>query len=313
MPQWLKVAVWVWRNKLGWWHRKRRPNERPLRLYVGMPGSGKTLLAVADAVRLMRQGVRVASNVRIVDRVSGQEAEPCGSWLDMLRLTVDSLEKGVGLVVVWDELHLACDARAFMSTPAWWLALIAQRRHYGIGFIGTTQHPDQVEKRLRTLVDFVSLVKPVRGWVQSLSALLVAGIVAGGVAGIGAFRLGEFRLALWSPWWALVPLLAGVGVSLLLLFKPLPVVGEALVDTRTLDDPATKMEAKGHVARWVPWYAYAGYSTAEIMLGDDFRAYKDEEVEAEIRALTARAIAAVAPSERVAVFAHDPDRLAFEE
>lgn len=146
------MVRFLWRERLIWFLREPPVWEFSTRIYEGQPGSGKTLAMVRDAVELMRHGVVVYSNLQIVDRVSGQRSRPMDSWLGMLRATVDCLESGDRVVFAIDEIHLMCDARNWQLTPGWWLNLMAQRRHYGIGVLGTTQDVSTVEKRLRQLV-----------------------------------------------------------------------------------------------------------------------------------------------------------------
>lgn len=176
----LSWLSWLWNQGYFWFQRKRPHKEFSTRVYEGLPGSGKTLFMVRDCIELMRRGVVVYSNVAIRDPLTGNETLPLGGWLDMLRASVDALAevyycelKGTrprGVVFAFDEIHLAADARSWQSTPAWWLNLMAQRRHYGVGLIGTTQHADTVEKRLRMLIGRVVRVRPsgVRGLFDSV-------------------------------------------------------------------------------------------------------------------------------------------------
>ena len=163
-----KIAYWrwLWRQEFLWFLRAAPRKEWDTRIYEGLPGSGKTLLMVRDCCELMRQGVRVYANVQIRDPYSGCEALPLGGWLDMLRASVKTLEDGIPTMFAFDEIHLACDARSWQNTPAWWLNLMAQRRHYGVGLIGTTQNADAVEKRLRMLIGRIVRVRPtiLRKW-----------------------------------------------------------------------------------------------------------------------------------------------------
>lgn len=166
-----KWKLWKWKysHKYHWWQREKPHQEFSTRIYSGLPGSGKTLKMVEDCIALMRKGVVVYSNLTIIDPEYGHRSRPLGSWLEMLRASVEALEEGKPTVFAIDEIHLMCDARNWSKTPGWWLNLIAQRRHYGVGIIGTTQAIDQVEKRLRTLVDFILEVHmPIqRGWFLS--------------------------------------------------------------------------------------------------------------------------------------------------
>lgn len=153
------LMYWRWRHREYWWLRKSH-KFMPLTMYAGLPGSGKTLFAVQDAVQLLRAGENVYSNLYIRDRVTGAASRPCHTWLDMVRLAVEALERDESAYFVWDEIHLHCDSRSWSLTPEFLLHVFAQRRHYRIGLIATTQHVDQVEKRLRTLVDRIVNVRP---------------------------------------------------------------------------------------------------------------------------------------------------------
>lgn len=152
--------AWLWNQRYFWFQRSRPHEEWDTRIYEGLPGSGKTLFMVRDCIELMRRGVRVYSNVAVRDPLTGLESLPLGGWLDMLRASVETLEDGIPTIFAFDEIHLAADARSWQNTPAWWLNLMAQRRHYGVGLIGTTQHADTVEKRLRMLVGRIVRVRP---------------------------------------------------------------------------------------------------------------------------------------------------------
>lgn len=179
-----RIAYMKWLHTKGymWYNRVRPPAAFDTRIYQGLPGTGKTLLMVRDCVGLLRSGVKVYSNVAIKDPLTGLKSLPLGGWLDMLRGSVECLEdnarewrelnevrlgerheddvtEAIPVVFAFDEIHLAADARAWQSTPAWWLNLMAQRRHYGVGLIGTTQDVTMVEKRLRLLVGRVVNVR----------------------------------------------------------------------------------------------------------------------------------------------------------
>jgi hypothetical protein len=172
---------WLYDRGYWWWQRKAPRSEFDTRIYEGMPGSGKTLLMVRDCIDLMRAGVVVYSNVYCRDPLSGSATLPLGGWLSMLRASVTTLEghkryrdevaafaaggaepgePPASVIFAFDEVHLAADSRSWQSTPAWWLNLMAQRRHYGVGMIGTTQDLTTVEKRLRMLVGRVVQVRP---------------------------------------------------------------------------------------------------------------------------------------------------------
>jgi len=250
---WCRVQVWLFRHRLMWFQRKYATHEYPTVIYAGLPGSGKTLLMVRDCVRLMRRGFEVYSNMAIHDPLTGKCAGLVGSWVEMLRVSVEALEERAGcvengldpvpgVVFAFDELHLICDAREWASTPKWWLNLIAQRRHFGVGVIGTTQVAGQVEKRLRTLMDVqLSLARPFR-------------------------RIPGLRR--------------------------LPLFDVRELDPMLVETDPTNSILKERMRVWMPWYAYAGYSTTELVISDDWASYTDDAIVAEVAVLTTRAKAA---------------------
>lgn len=159
--RWVEAVTFGVRHKLIWPLRKRPIYEFDTRIYCGLPGSGKTLLATYDAVKLMRRDVRVLSNFCIRDPLTGKEAMRLRSWVDMLAYAVLAMLERKPTVFVLDEIHLWASARFFQRTPGWWLSLISQRRHFGCGIIGTAQHPKQIDVSLRRLLDVVVFLKPV--------------------------------------------------------------------------------------------------------------------------------------------------------
>jgi len=247
---WVRLLWWRLVNRQYWWLRRHTTHEYPTVIYAGLPGSGKTLLMTRDVIKLMRRGFRVYSNMAIHDPVSGCRAGVVGSWVEMLSLSVDALQERAdclesgrtpppGVVFAFDELHLICDAREWASTPKWWLNLVAQRRHFGVGIIGTTQLATQVEKRLRTLMDLqLSISRPFRR----------------------------------------IPFL-----------KRLPIFDVRELDPMLLEtDPANSILTE-KIRVWMAWYAFAGYSTGELIISDDWSSYTDDAITEEVGELTRRA------------------------
>lgn len=200
MIRWIRLQFFVWRNGLSWFQRRKKISPAGTTIYVGLPGSGKSLMLVKDAIEKMRSGVAVYSNIRIVDRVTGLAAGKCGSWLEMLEISVSHLEAGEACYFAIDELHLFCDARSWARTPAWWLSIIAQRRHLGIGIGGTTQAFSQLDKRFRTLVDFVISCRMPFG---SLPVIRTREYMPGLVDDSDQYRSGEVGQVWFEyvPWW----------------------------------------------------------------------------------------------------------------
>lgn len=155
----LRYWAYIWRERMFWFQRKRPAYQFEARLYVGRAGSGKTLFATRDAIKLMRRGVTVVSNYRIWDRISGRESLRIESWSDFLRWSVLALRNDRPVVFVIDEIHLWAPARFYQLSPAWFLGLLAQHRHYGVGIIGTTQNLARCEIVLRELVYSIVFVR----------------------------------------------------------------------------------------------------------------------------------------------------------
>ena len=151
----LNYWQWLLDEKAFWLQRVTLGREFKKRIYAGLPGSGKTLAGVRDCLHLMRQGVTVYSNVRIVDRVQGHRSKPVASWLDILRVVVYQVSIREPAMIFIDEIHEIADARNWQNTPGFVKMVIRQRRHFGVGLMASTQALDQVEKAIRTLVDEV--------------------------------------------------------------------------------------------------------------------------------------------------------------
>lgn len=225
----------AWRRRLFWWQRTPPLFEIETKIFVGLPGSGKTLLLCQAALQYMRQGVRVVSSFTIVDPITGEHAVLMRSWFDFLAYSVDAVARGVPTVFVIDEIQNWAPARFFNKTPGWWLGIMAQRRHLGVGILGTAQYFGQVESAFRRLTDRVTFVRhlqevPLFG--RRLPILVTATCAA---AGLQPDALGPL--------------------------------------------PGTKKEF-----HTVPWYVYAGYSTAETCAVEEWG--EDQDVSYQITALT---------------------------
>lgn len=162
-----RVAYWRWLwTERQWWFLRAMPvDEFDTVLITGLPGHGKTTFGADMAIRYMRKGIRVCSNVYLRDTYTGQECEPVRTWLDVLRVTVEACERREACLVYLTEIQQLCDARRWQESPAWWSEMMQQRRHMGLGLIGDTQHVDQVEKRLRLLIGRLVHVRP--SWLRS--------------------------------------------------------------------------------------------------------------------------------------------------
>lgn len=231
----MRRALWKLKRGMWWFQRAPLRGEIDTRVYTGLPGSGKTLCLVRDAIRLMRYGYRVAANFYIRDPETGLTAEPCASWLDCMRLTVEAMESDEVIVFVIDELQTVADSRSWQLTPPFLLWLWSQRRHCRAAFVASTQSLVALDRRFRMLVARAISVRPV------------------------------------FPRWT-----------------RLAWFGEAELIVQ--DDGQSLSLTERHFAwYWMPWYAYHGYSTRQIVVGEDLRQYKDEEMQEVIADLVRRA------------------------
>lgn len=118
---------------------------------VGGLGSGKTLLmsALVDGERA--RGRVVAANYAL------RGALRFAWWEDLW-----AFRQGV---YAWDEAHVDCDARLFaqnVEATSWFL----QTRKLGLDLVMTTQSFEQIDLRLRQMVDCLILMSKLRAGVS---------------------------------------------------------------------------------------------------------------------------------------------------
>lgn len=156
-----RVGYWrhLWDSKQ-WWFLREIPPEYQTCIFTGLPGHGKTTFGTDLMVRYLRQGVVVYSNIQLKDTFTGRSARPVRNWLDVMRASIEALENGWVAVIYLAEINTLCDARSWQETPRWWLEMMQERRHMGLGIMGDTQTLSQLEKRLRLLVGRVVQVRP---------------------------------------------------------------------------------------------------------------------------------------------------------
>jgi len=195
----LYLWKWLFQNKY-WWFQRKKLEDLPSCIYEGLPGSGKTLAMVRDIVPFLRSGVRVGSNLRVRDALTGRETLPCRSWLEMLELTLEAVRDKEPLIIALDEIHNLCDAREWANTPAWWRNMMSQKRHFGLGLIGTTQALGQVEKRLRSLVSY--LLRYERVGIGRLPLFREVVLDPGAIDVAGSQWQTKKSSLVWMPWYA---------------------------------------------------------------------------------------------------------------
>jgi len=161
-----RLARSDWRDVRGelvphWWSRPKLKNERDCRLYIGKRGSGKSLHAVKEACERLDRGETVVANITIRSPRTGRCSIPFRSWNDLRDPeTGDYLEN---CSIFLDEAMRWLDSRNYKEASkqgAWVMAEWEQSRKRGVGYILTAIDYGSVEKRMRTLLDWVFLCQP---------------------------------------------------------------------------------------------------------------------------------------------------------
>jgi len=134
---------------------------------VGRLGHGKTMRMVVDGLALCvaRGGLEgrcwLAANisVHVPDGMTFVQLPMDGFSEALAQLLADSLDAGVGLVVLCDEVDTVWDAHEWQSMRKGDRYRIKQSRKYGADLIWTAQFVDQVEKSIRNITEEVELVR----------------------------------------------------------------------------------------------------------------------------------------------------------
>lgn len=123
---------------------------------IGMPGTGKTLLATHIALTQYRD---IASNYKI-DRPVDHKGR-IFYWNDvnqLINLTREYYEKRQSICILVDEANLYFSSRFFMRVPPQILWLWSQNRKLRIDIYYTTQSFLRVDKALREITNYI--IKP---------------------------------------------------------------------------------------------------------------------------------------------------------
>lgn len=129
---------------------------------VGRIGHGKTMRAVVEACALAhRRGAILASNITVTPP-AGIEFRllPMDGFSEAFGYLADECqERGLGLVLLVDEVHMIWDARRWDDMSVFDRYRLTQSRKLGIDVYWTAQFVDQVEKNLRNLTEEVELLR----------------------------------------------------------------------------------------------------------------------------------------------------------
>lgn len=126
-------------------------------MYVGLPGSGKTISVVEYLNRLKEKygdGIKIYTNFRYKF-----ETAPVRSWRDLINYPGPA-------VFVLDEVQLTFNSRSWKDFPPDMVTLLTQNRKMGKQIITTSQSFERVDKVFRELVNYVIECRCVGGrWV----------------------------------------------------------------------------------------------------------------------------------------------------
>lgn len=150
----IKASTFAWAaNKYGtvipWYLRWCLPAERPMLMFVGRRGKGKTAIAVKVSLGRMDHGEKVYANLEIRDRENGRRGGRVFSLLQCLDLE--------DCTVVIDEANMWTNSRMWQKVPPQILEAWQESRKSAVSFIFTTQHEQRVDLVIRELADFVMI------------------------------------------------------------------------------------------------------------------------------------------------------------
>lgn len=126
-------------------------------LFIGQVGSGKTLSMTWEGWQYYTQGYQVYSNYSL----TFPEFPGCKKPILLTKKLFDTMIKEKhqlqNAVILLDEIHIWIDSRGSMEKKRKGITyFILQTRKRNVRLLATTQHPHQVDKRLRDSVDILS-------------------------------------------------------------------------------------------------------------------------------------------------------------
>jgi hypothetical protein len=248
------IKAFARREGLMWYQRPDVQYEAPLTIYTGRRRQGKTLLTARDTVVALRQGLRVGSSTRLVDRATGRSTEPLVNWVSILRFMVECVEERTPGLVVMDELHMKLHSRLWARGKGendWVLGLMAQWGHFGVGLLGNAHSLDRMDVIVRELVDVEIKVEKLMPQIPFVRRRL--------------------------------PILRTLSVD--------PLEKLEAEEVEDLQGKVKKRPPRGHLV-FVPWWAFAAYNTRELVPFSGFDAIGDADEVPELFERAQRAILA---------------------
>lgn len=156
-------------------------------LYVGTPGSGKSLHASRDIYWRLRRGKPVFCNFPLDLAAVGLEDRDAlyhyrgNARLDPVELVDFSRDWFDSRRVVEDDILLVIDeAQLIFNSRTWndkmrmdWIQFFSQSRHFGYKVVLIAQSSEMIDKQFRALVEFVDEHRKVKyqGWFGRLLTL----------------------------------------------------------------------------------------------------------------------------------------------
>lgn len=130
-----------------------------LRVYIGLPGKGKTTCMVHDGLAVMEKGIGVAPNFVMDLPVPLKEKTDLFTPWKRLSETFEMKNK----VIMIDELAAYADARNWKNLPLPFLRKLQQHRKDSLHIWGTVQSAKRLDVAFRELVDEWIVMKKVAG------------------------------------------------------------------------------------------------------------------------------------------------------
>ena len=151
---------------------RMKRNSAPIRAYVGLNGSGKTLTAVYDIIPYLETGMKVLSSVRILDynnprlcdditcispnHSTHKAAHP--NWIPLRDFT--QILNARNTVIFLDEIQGIMSSRDYSTLPTPILNSIMQQRRNNNVILYTCPYFGRADKALREVTQTVTLCVP---------------------------------------------------------------------------------------------------------------------------------------------------------
>lgn len=137
-------------------------------IYVGLPGSGKSLRAAKVSLELLERNRKfykktgnvryLCSNIKFAPHIESKYQDFIKYWTDP-----NELVHMRDVDVMWDEIATYLDSTQWQNVPLELKRWLQQHRKYGIDIYGTTQDFPMIDISIRRLTNDVYLMRKVLG------------------------------------------------------------------------------------------------------------------------------------------------------